>query len=533
MYKKSDNCYCGLIGFSGHKGQKFDVNKVKILFMYNQDRGKDATGFWTPSSGVVKSVDVAAKFLTKDFTKVVPDCSLIGHVRAGSAYKTFVSSAHPFEGDNCVLAHNGTLDNTTALAAKYNTTNPGTDTELLHKIMDSNFGAKIFSEIDGTASLLVADKNIKLKKGQENSFLLAFRLNNQRPLFYGMSEEGMYISSLKESLEAIECIDIEEFSTNTLYTIFEGGILNEVTIPSRPVKTKVVNHSNYSTNLYAGSGSAPGYWAKYLNSWIQTDRASLGSDPIPYKINDWFLLREIKAHESKLVVENTAGVSITIPFAQFYYVQKVEPINPLTSNTKVVIMTDIHKTASPTEFVFFKGDVVNIKPRESTINGALCICATSLVDGLDYEIKKEYARACIISERSLTNVLDNSKHIILLPENTTSHNTSIDSESSSKVEESYLAQFMVENSLLKNIEVDDIIKATDENKTVSEIFDLCEDNMISIDDLYGVLEENESEIELGTMRALKSEFDLMKEKICEIYAKTVELWKTKKESLVA
>ena len=527
---------CGLIGFSGYKGQKFDVNKVKILFMYNQERGKDASGFWTPSIGVVKSVDTASKFLTKDFSKIAPDCSLIGHVRAGSAYKTFVSSAHPFEGDNCVLAHNGTLDNTDALSQAYGTSNPGTDTELLHKIMDSNFGAKIFSQINGTASLLVADKNIKLKKGQENSFLLAFRLNNERPLFYGMSDEGMYISSLKESLEAIECKDILEFDTNTLYTIFEGGILNEVAIPCRPIKNKVVTQGGYyhNSNHNAASGAYAGYWYKYLNSWIQTDRASLSTDPIPYKINDWFLLKEIKAAEGKLVIENVDGVSLTLVLAQFYYTQRINPIDALKADTKVVIMTNIHKTAKPSEFVFYKGDVVSIKQKETTINGVTCICATSLVDGQTYELKKEYARACLPNEINLVNVIDNTKHIHLLPQKPIDP-VVIETEmlNTSKVEESYIAQYMVENDLLGILKVDDVIKATDDNKTVSEIFDLCEDNMISFDDMFGKIEENESELDQQSMILFRNEFDSLKQKTCEIYIKTVQLWKKKKESLLA
>jgi hypothetical protein len=530
---------CGLIGFSGHKGQKFDVNKVKLLFMYNQERGKDASGFWTPQGGTVKSVDTASKFLTKDFSKAVPDCSLIGHVRSGTAYKTMVSAAHPFEGANCVLAHNGTLDNTIALAKKYDTTNPGTDTELLHKIMDSNFSTKILSQIDGTASLLIADKNIKLKKGQENSFLLAFRLNHQRPLFYGMSPEGMYISSLEESLEAIECTDIKEFSTNTLYTIFEGGIINDLIIPSRPVKSTIYSQQNYYNNHHnnndnMSSGAIASYWNKYLNSWIQTDRASLASDPNQYKIDDWFLLKEIKVSEQKLVVENVHGDKLTLPFAQFYYSQKVQPVNVMIANTKVVLMTDIHKIKKPTEFVFFKGDVVNVKQRETTVNGKTCICALSLVDGKDYELNKEYVRATILNEKDYVNVNDNTKHLIMLPAATKLEN-SVDTEtiSTSKVEESHIAQFIVEHLMLNKLSTEDIIKATDKSKVVSEIFDICEDNMISINDLYGKIEEHESELDQQSMTFFKNEFDSMKEKICDTYIKTVELWKTKIESLVA
>lgn len=534
LNKNSNNiAYCGLIGFSSKKGQKFDINKIKLLFMYNQERGTDASGIWTPVNGTHKTTDKASKFLATKFSEITPDCSLIGHVRSGTSYKTFVSAAHPFEGDNCVLAHNGTLTNTTALANKYNLTQTGTDTELLHKIMEGNFNNKILTQIDGTASLLVADKGVKLKRGQENSFLLAFRLNNERPLFYGFCEEGMYISSLEESLNAINCTDIKEFDTNTLYTIFEGGIINESKIPSRPIKTPYAHanygHNNFNTyNNTVASGSSPDYWLKYVDNWVQTDTLN-NTQGMNYKRDDWFLVKEI-INNQFLKVENVLGEEFQIPFRHFYYNQKVSPLKP-TLDRKVVLMHQVTTTKGQ-KIVGFAGDVLTSNLTETIKDGIRCITVTSLVDGKKYVIDTVLVRPCLIDEEKLSNVLNNSIHLTTSTTKT-EEKPQTETLQTSKLDESFLAQFMVENCLTKNYKIQQLIQSTDESKEVSAIFDICEDNIISINDLISKVEEHESDLDLQTIKMFKNEFSSMKEKICETYVKAVDLWNKKKEMLLA
>ena len=51
--QKTNRLYCGLIGFSGKTN--FDKEKINLLMLWNSfERGKDATGIYTPKNGLVK-----------------------------------------------------------------------------------------------------------------------------------------------------------------------------------------------------------------------------------------------------------------------------------------------------------------------------------------------------------------------------------------------------------------------------------------------------------------------------------------------
>lgn len=509
--------------------------------MYNVHRGEDATGLWTPKNGVVKSLDRASKFLNSEqFKAIEEDCSFIGHVRSGARYKTFMTAAHPHEGDNCVLAHNGTLSNTFQLASKYGILDNGTDTELLHKIIDTNWNPKVLTQIDGTATLLIGDKNVKLKKGQENSYLLAFRLNKERPLFFGTSEEGLYLSSLEDSLEAIGCTDIAEFDTNILYTIFEGKVISEFAIPERPLKTSY-NSNNYSQNNSYNNTPAVNYtftnnsdmsfWNKFLNNWIQTDTKGETDKGEVYEREEWFLLKGINITARELTVQKVDKTLLTIPVGKFYYTQRVKPLTGYI-HEKVVIMTDI-TTKDPKLQVFHKGDVVSITRGECIIDNENCITCKSHVDLNTYPFKKEFARPCLENEKMLTNVLDNMKHVVF-PKSVNVPKKEVDTEvnTNSRIEESHLAQYMVEQNLLKgSLKVQDCIDAVDLSKEVSAIFDICEDVFITVKDVIEEIEEHENDLDLKTVTSLSNSMGELKEKTCDIYIKTVELWKKKQNLL--
>lgn len=533
---------CGIIGFSSFKGQKFNVDKIKILYMYNLSRGEDATGLWTPKNGVIKTLEKASKFLTGDkFKNIEPDCSFIGHVRAGFKYKHSLSSAHPHEGTTCVLAHNGTLTNTYALSSKYDLIDNGTDTELLHKILDKNFTPKILSEIDGTASLLYADKNIKLKRGQENSYLLVFRLNKERPLFYGMSEEGMYISSLDESLEAIGCTDITEFDTNILYSIFEAKIIAQHDIPSRPAKYVYTPNTTPSTNhVYHGANNLASFtnnadmswWDKYLENWIQVDTKSpMYNCPISYNIDEWFLLKSIDVPNRKLNVQNIESKLLEIPVTHFRYNQKVKPLNPY-SLEKVVVMTNITSSSllenGKSKIIFYIGDVVSITQSETVSDGDICVTCKSHVTGQYHLFNRAFVRPPLDTELPYTNIVDNAKHLKLSVTNNTSKPNQTEDLPSSKIEESFLAQYIVENSInLNKISIQELINTTDLSKEVSSIFDICEEAFITIDDILSTIVNEEDALDLVTKTSLGNDLGELKDKICDVYLKSVELWKKK------
>lgn len=218
---------CGLQGFSG-KGE-YSLDKIKFLMLWNSvERGKDATGIFTPDSGILKDNDPAAKFfIGKEIQKLKKDKTLIGHVRAKTVGFNTAKNAHPFEAGNIIMAHNGTLTFTHTLSSKYKmkAVDWDVDSQILAEALSQNYeegkgkeeNYKVLSEYEGAAALVFYNKDT------ENLYCWH---DKERPLFYGWDEYGnMYISSIKESLEAISLFSVTEFEINTLYTIKDSQIV--------------------------------------------------------------------------------------------------------------------------------------------------------------------------------------------------------------------------------------------------------------------------------------------------------------------
>jgi len=231
--QKTNRLYCGLIGFSGKTN--FDKEKINLLMLWNSfERGKDATGIYTPKNGLVKFAKPATDFLVD--TPFEEDNLLIAHVRAKTIGVNTDKNAHPFNEDNVVLAHNGTLKNHFDLLRKYNLewNKYDVDSHIICGIMAKEKNFKVLTEIEGAAAMLMHDKD-------NPKIMYVFR-NGDRDLFKGYCDGNLYISSIKKSLELIGCINIKEFKENYLYTIVDGliqgtakRIVNKPYNPPKPV----------------------------------------------------------------------------------------------------------------------------------------------------------------------------------------------------------------------------------------------------------------------------------------------------------
>lgn len=220
--KQLNTLNCGIVGFSG----KSPLNPDKILYLMQQNswkRGRDATGFYSPETGVKKDAKVPEEFLIHNSIPLAH--SFIGHVRAGTSGSKGKSGAHPFEFTNIVGVHNGTLTNQYSMMRNRGIENGpySVDSEMLYKLLDDNSEEdkivySTLSEFDGAAALLFQDK-------RNTKVLYAYR-NNDRPLYYGYIDKNMYISSLEESLKIIGCISITLFNCLNLYKIEEGKIIS-------------------------------------------------------------------------------------------------------------------------------------------------------------------------------------------------------------------------------------------------------------------------------------------------------------------
>lgn len=272
LFTKSTNVLnCGIIGFSGKAGSKFDLQKLKMLFYVNAiERGKDSVGYYTPKNGI-KKVAEEFKDLFKDGKKdniidtIENDSALIGHVRAKTVGLNTQENAHPWEFDNIIGLHNGTLRGHTygddPIATKYGLTynSYNVDSQYLLHAMSHNFNnietdlVKALEEYEGAAALLMYHK--------ERETIFACH-DKERPLWYGFIGTGMYISSIAGPLHIIGCKNVQEFPVNTLFEIKNGIIINEVPYtPQARVEKKITSNSLLPIlrNVKAVAG-------RYLNS---------------------------------------------------------------------------------------------------------------------------------------------------------------------------------------------------------------------------------------------------------------------------
>lgn len=240
--KKNNLLYCGLVGFSGQKG--YNVLKLKFLLYWNSvERGLDATGIFTPLTGIIKDNIKAELYINNPnkLGKVKLDNTLIGHVRAKTVGTNTVDNAHPFEYGRIVGAHNGTLKNHLEVAFNYglDVTKFNVDSQVLFASLNRDFEAPIenkfavLSKYEGAAALLFYDKKEKA--------LYACH-DKERPLYYGyLRETEMYISSIKETLEVIGCQKITSFPINIVHKIVEGKIVETTPYTIKtPTVTKVL-----------------------------------------------------------------------------------------------------------------------------------------------------------------------------------------------------------------------------------------------------------------------------------------------------
>ena len=212
---------CGLFGFSGSKLP--DVNALKLLAWANESRGKDATGIY--GNGLWKTLKQASDAILDDkFDEAADAHQVIGHTRFSTMGHGILDNAHPyyFEFDDeyghheMAGTHNGWLPNLKWQADRLEMDVPPVDSMLIFQYLiktEFNF-YKLNKEIHGAAAIafIVDKKRLYLYK------------RSSKPLYIGWKNEGMYYSSIEESLKMIRCKNIESLSDDT-FLGFEDGVL--------------------------------------------------------------------------------------------------------------------------------------------------------------------------------------------------------------------------------------------------------------------------------------------------------------------
>lgn len=231
---------CGLASFHPidditAEQQKTAFAKMKILGLYNKSRGKHSCGFYIDST-INKGIGHKKEF--DDFiqnTMLVPPKeigAMLIHTRHATVGAHDEKNAHPFliEGDpSIVFMHNGTIKNIRKLCLKYGVDHSYTKVDSLHlgEIIQKSKNLDVLNEYIGTAALIWTDfthENVSYVYHGKSIQVTGVPVE-ERPLFFLQTDEGLYFSSIEDSLDAICDADwhqVEKLEFNKVFQIMNG-----------------------------------------------------------------------------------------------------------------------------------------------------------------------------------------------------------------------------------------------------------------------------------------------------------------------
>lgn len=278
---------CGLVGFCGEKPP--DLTFIKILGIMNDERGGDACGILVDDN-VHKNSTYYDRLFKDFFTSTAIEApknnfTIIGHARRASVGGKDKAHTHPFRWDypkknkSVIFAHNGTITNWKELKKEYmlgSHKSLDMDSKVLGKILSLG-NTQVLGEYTGGAAILMTDlkepNSLWAFKGGTKEYDDDTTYDVDRPLFYLETPEGIYLSSIKSSLEIYggNSTKITEVPTNILLKMVGGKIVDEKKIDrsdisrmgisrSRPVNTPPRTAAwpiNHGTRGLAQSGRHP------------------------------------------------------------------------------------------------------------------------------------------------------------------------------------------------------------------------------------------------------------------------------------
>lgn len=221
---------CGISVYIGDKPGNID--KLKILGMYNTTRGTDSCGI-ALNNQIVKGVGNIANFTNFIESKILDtdknhgNYNVLIHTRNASlkSTKEDPECAHPFEikskkGKTLLVGmHNGVITNENEIAKKYQVKEEKVDSKTILSILAKAKGDdkmfKVLEDYEGAAVLIwyypEEPNTLYIWKGASKKWMTgADTMEDERPLYIyrvkddkGKFTNQFYLSSIKESLYAI------------------------------------------------------------------------------------------------------------------------------------------------------------------------------------------------------------------------------------------------------------------------------------------------------------------------------------------
>lgn len=249
---------CGIVAYCG--SVPADANIIRMLMMFNMERGEDGTG-WAVNNVVTKDTDKVSRFISKHPLAITPqdeNFTLVAHARkASSGSKLNKELVHPFaiykggvekERPDLILAMNGTLNNTDLMAEEFDIeykqyTN--SDTQVIARAI-AKLGPKEYIKViqsyDGTATLVFFTPS-------SPNTLMIFK-DPEKPLFaWQKDKDQMYISSIDDAFKSVGAKDedICSFDNGFLFRINKGKVTKKDHVERSPLKprAKYTKRSSY------------------------------------------------------------------------------------------------------------------------------------------------------------------------------------------------------------------------------------------------------------------------------------------------
>lgn len=261
---------CGICGIITGTISQHEVGIFRRLLYLSAFRGEDSTGVFAVknesgkmSTPFYKDIGNPMEWMSlydnefKTELHTSDTSALIGHTRHATKGSVSKANAHPFDFENVIGVHNGTLWTEPTLKGK----KPETDSEALYAYMNEHGLEKTLSEISDTAdayTLVFYDKKAKT--------LNAIR-NDKRPLSFVPVSGGSTIYWASEAGMLRWILDRENIKYEDVYTIHPGYLLTFDMSASNPalnydlVKLKIkpkprvyntVNHTRHTA--WGGEG---------------------------------------------------------------------------------------------------------------------------------------------------------------------------------------------------------------------------------------------------------------------------------------
>lgn len=247
---------CGLTGFVPNKKNSANLDWIKLILAYNSERGTDSCGLFMNNSsrkGVKTESDVK-NFLARNPLVNDPKCKnkvIIGHTRKATYGAHNESNAHPFmyehEGKTIVLAHNGSISNSFDFSKEFGVPDLyklDVDSQRLAMTLLQTGTYDVLEFYKGYAALIwtyLEEPNVVyVFKGGSKSVKTG-PVIEERPLFFIETAEGIYISSMREPLDA--CCNQEL----TVYTPTENVVYRIENNQCKPIATIKREEANLFT----------------------------------------------------------------------------------------------------------------------------------------------------------------------------------------------------------------------------------------------------------------------------------------------